>query len=170
MKSTSNIFLIGPMGTGKSTIGRKLAKRSSQKFYDSDYEIESRTGVKINLIFEIEGEAGFRKRESQLLDEFTSMSNIVLATGGGAVLSEENRATLTERGFVVYLKSDIDLLLRRTSRDSKRPLLQNEDPEAVLKKLLDERGPLYEEVADLVIDTAGLSINDIITQIMSADK
>ncbi|MCH9047366.1 MAG: shikimate kinase AroK [Proteobacteria bacterium] len=170
MKSTSNIFLIGPMGTGKSTIGRKLAKRSSQMFYDSDYEIENRTGVKINLIFEIEGEAGFRKRESQLLDEFTSMSNIVLATGGGAVLSEENRATLIERGFVVYLKSDIDLLLKRTSRDSKRPLLQNEDPEAVLKKLLDERGPLYEEVADLVIDTAGLSINDIIMQIMSADK
>jgi len=98
------------------------------------------------------------------------MSNIVLATGGGAVLSEENRATLIERGFVVYLKSDIDLLLKRTSRDSKRPLLQNEDPEAVLKKLLDERGPLYEEVADLVIDTAGLSINDIIMQIMSADK
>ena len=158
------------MGTGKSTIGRKLAKRSSQQFYDSDHEIENRTGVKINLIFEIEGEAGFRKRESQLLDELTSMSNIVLATGGGAVLSSENRATLIERGFVVYLNSDIDQLLRRTSRDSKRPLLQNEDPEAVLKKLLDERGPLYESVADLVINTAELSINDIITQIMSADK
>ena len=158
------------MGTGKSTIGRKLAKRSSQKFYDSDYEIENRTGVKINLIFEIEGEGGFRKRESKLLDELTSMSNIVLATGGGAVLSEENRATLIERGFVVYLKSDIDQLLKRTSRDSKRPLLHNSDPKAVLKKLLDERGPLYESVADMVIDTAGNSINDIITQIMSVEK
>ncbi|MCH8845410.1 MAG: shikimate kinase AroK [Proteobacteria bacterium] len=170
MKSTSNIFLIGPMGTGKSTIGRKLAKRTSQKFYDSDLEIENRTGVKINLIFEIEGEAGFRKRESQLLEEFTSMSNIVLATGGGAVLSEGNRAILIDRGFVVYLKSDIDQLLKRTSRDNKRPLLQNADHEAVIKKLLNERGPLYEEVADLVIDTAGLSINDIITQIMSAEQ
>ena len=158
------------MGTGKSTIGRKLAKQSSQKFYDSDHEIEDRTGVKINLIFEIEGEAGFRKRETKLLDELTSMSNIVLATGGGAVLSLENRATLMERGFVVYLKSGIDQLLKRTSRDSKRPLLQNGDPEVVLKKLLDERGPLYEEVADLVIDTAGLPINDIITQIMSAQQ
>ena len=158
------------MGTGKSTVGKKLAKKSSQQFYDCDHEIEERTGVKINLIFEIEGEAGFRKRESQLLDELTSMLNIVLATGGGAVLNEENRERLTTRGFVVYLKSNIDQLLKRTSRDTKRPLLQNEDPEAVLKKLLDKRGPLYEELADLVIDTAGLSINDIITQIMSADK
>ncbi len=158
------------MGTGKSTIGKKLAKRSSHKFYDSDHEIENRTGATIGLIFEIEGEAGFRKRETRLLDEFTSMSNIVLATGGGAVLSSENMAFLTERGFVVYLKSDIDQLLKRISRDSKRPLLQNEDPEAVLKKLLNERGSLYESIADLVIDTAGLSINDIITQIMSADK
>ena len=158
------------MGTGKSTIGRKLAKRSSQKFYDSDYEIENRTGVKINLIFEIEGEAGFRKRESQLLDEFTSMSNIVLATGGGAVLSEENRATLIERGFVVYLKSDIDLLLKRKSRDSKRLMLQNEDPEVFRKKLIEECGSWYEKMPDMVIDTAGLSINDIIMQIMSADK
>lgn len=158
------------MGAGKSTIGKKLAKRSSQKFCDSDHEIENRTGATINLIFEIEGEAGFRKRETQLLDEFTSISNIVLATGGGAVLSSENRAYLTERGFVVYLKSDVDQLLRRTSRDSKRPLLQSGDPEAVLKKLLDERGPLYEGIADMVINTAGLSIDDIITQIMSVDK
>ena len=158
------------MGTGKTTVGKKLAKKSSQQFYDCDHEIENRTGASINLIFEIEGEAGFRKRESQLLDELTSMSNIVLATGGGAILNEENRARLTTRGFVVYLKSNIDQLLKRTSRDTKRPLLQNENPEAVIKKLLDKRGPLYEELADLVIDTAEHSINDIITQIMSAEQ
>ena len=158
------------MGTGKSTIGKKLAKKTSQTFYDSDHEIENRTGASINLIFEIEGEDGFRKREGQLLDELTSMSNIVLATGGGAVLNVENRARLSERGFVVYLKSDIDQLLKRTSRDSKRPLLQNDDSKAIVKKLLEERGPLYEEVADMVIDTADLSINDIIAQIMSANR
>lgn len=158
------------MGAGKSTIGKKLAKKTSQTFHDSDHEIENRTGASINLIFEIEGEEGFRKREGQLLDELTSMSNIVLATGGGAVLNEENRTRLSERGFVVYLKSDIDHLLKRTSRDSKRPLLQDNDPKTVLKKLLEERGPLYEELADMVVDTAGLSINDIIAQIMSADR
>ena len=158
------------MGTGKSTIGKKLAQKKSQMFYDSDHEIENRTGASINLIFEIEGADGFRKREGKLLDELTSMSNIVLATGGGAILNEENRTRLSERGFVVYLKSDINQLLKRTSKDSKRPLLQNDNPEAVLKKLLEARGPLYEEVADMVIDTAELSINDIMTQIMSADK
>lgn len=158
------------MGTGKSTIGKKLAKKTSQDFHDCDHEIENRTGASISLIFEIEGEEGFRKREGQLLDELTSMSNIVLATGGGAILNEENRTRLAERGFVVYLKSDINQLLKRTLKDSKRPLLQNDDPEAVLKKLLEERGPLYEGVADMVIDTVELSINDIIAQIMSADK
>lgn len=158
------------MGTGKSTIGKKLAQKKSQIFYDSDHEIENRTGASINLIFEIEGEEGFRKREGKLLDELTSMSNIVLATGGGAILNEENRTRLIERGFVVYLKSDINQLLKRISKDSKRPLLQNDNPEAVLKKLLEEREPLYEGVADMVIDTVELSINDIIAQVMSADK
>jgi len=170
LKSSANIFLIGPMGTGKSTVGKKLAKKSSQQFYDCDHEIENRTGASINLIFEIEGEEGFRKREKQLLDELTSMSNIVLATGGGAVLDKENRTRLSARGFVVYLKSDIDQLLKRTSRDSKRPLLQNTEPEIVIRELLEIRGPLYEEVADMVIDTAELSINDIIAQIMSIEQ
>jgi len=170
LKSSSNIFLIGPMGTGKSTVGKKLAKKSSQQFYDCDHEIEDRTGASINLIFEIEGEEGFRKRETRLLDELTSMSNIVLATGGGAVLDKENRTLLSARGLVVYLKSDINQLLKRTSRDVKRPLLQNAEPEAVLRELLEIRGPLYEEVADLVIDTAELSINDIIAQIMSVEQ
>ena len=158
------------MGTGKSTVGIKLAKKSSQQFYDCDHEIENRTGASINLIFEIEGEEGFRKRETQLLDELTSMSNIVLATGGGAVLDKENRTRLSARGFVVYLKSDINQLLKRTSKDSKRPLLQNTEPEVVLRELLEIRGPLYEEVADMVIDTAELSINDIIAQIMSIEQ
>lgn len=158
------------MGTGKSTVGKKLAKKSSQQFYDCDHEIEDRTGASINLIFEIEGEEGFRKRETRLLDELTSMSNIVLATGGGAVLDKENRTLLSARGLVVYLKSDINQLLKRTSRDVKRPLLQNAESEAVLRELLEIRGPLYEEVADLVIDTAELSINDIIAQIMSVEQ
>lgn len=170
MKSSSNIFLVGPMGTGKSTVGKKLAKKSAQQFYDCDHEIENRTGATINLIFEIEGEEGFRKRETQLLDELTSMSNIVLATGGGVILDEENRARLSARGFVVYLKSDINQLLKRTCRDSKRPLLQNADPEIVLRELLETRGPLYEAVADMVVDTAELSINDIIAQIMSVEQ
>lgn len=158
------------MGTGKSTVGKKLAKKSSQQFYDCDHEIENRTGASINLIFEIEGEDGFRKREKHLLDELTSMSNIVLATGGGAVLDKENRTRLSARGFVVYLKSDINQLLNRTSKDSKRPLLQNTEPEIVIRELLEIRGPLYEEVADIVIDTAELSINDIIAQIMSIEQ
>lgn len=158
------------MGTGKSTIGKKLAKNTSQTFYDSDHEIENRTGATINLIFEIEGEVGFRKREAKLLEELTSMSNIVLATGGGAVLSTENRIRLSERGFIVYLKSELDQLLKRTAKNSKRPLLKNAEPETVLKKILEERGSIYEELADLVINTAGLSINDIIAQIISADK
>ncbi len=158
------------MGTGKSTIGKKLAKKSSQQFYDCDHEIENRTGAAINLIFEIEGEEGFRSRETQLLDELTSMSDIILATGGGAVLSEENRTHLSARGFVVYLKSGINQLLKRTSRNSKRPLLRNSDPEVILRELLKTRGPLYEEVADMVIDTAELSANDIIAQIMSAEQ
>ena len=158
------------MGTGKSTIGKRLAKKTSQSFYDCDHEIENRTGASINLIFEIEGEEGFRHRETQLLDELTSMSNVVLATGGGAVLSEENRAFLSARGFVIYLKSDINQLLKRTCRDSKRPLLQNDDPEVILKELLELREPLYEEVADLVIDTTGLSINDIIVRVMSLEQ
>lgn len=158
------------MGTGKSTVGKKLAKKSSQQFYDCDHEIEDRTGASINLIFEIEGEEGFRKRETRLLDELTSMSNIVLATGGGAVLDKENRTLLSARGLVVYLKSDINQLLKRTSRDVNRPLLQNAESEAVLRELLEIRGPLYEEVADLVIDTAELSINDIIAQIMSVEQ
>jgi shikimate kinase len=158
------------MGTGKTTVGKKLAKKTSQQFYDCDHEIENRTGASINLIFEIEGEEGFRNRETQQLDELTSMSNIVMATGGGAVLQKENRVRLSARGFVVYLKSDVNKLLKRTSRDSKRPLLQNSEPETVLEELLEIRGPLYEEVADMVIDTAGLSINDIIAQIMSAQQ
>ncbi len=168
MKPHSNIFLIGSMGTGKSTVGRKLARKLSQQFYDCDDEIEKRTGVSVALIFEIEGEEGFRKRETQLLNELASLSNIVLATGGGAVLNIENRTRLSEKGFVVYLKSDIKQLLKRTCRDRKRPLLQSEEPELVLKEMLEIREPLYEEISDMLIDTAELSIDDIITQIMSA--
>ncbi len=163
--STNNIFLVGPMGAGKSTIGRKLAKILKRSFYDSDAEIEQRTGVTIPRVFDIEGEEGFRKRESQILDELTGLSNIVLATGGGAVLSSENRQILSNRGFVIYLKAELELLLKRTSKDKKRPLLQTADPEAQLKKILTEREPYYEEVADLIIQSDRRTVKSIVEHV-----
>ena len=163
--STNNIFLVGPMGAGKSTIGRKLAKMLKRSFYDCDTEIEQRTGVNIPLVFDIEGEEGFRKRESHILDELTGLSNIVLATGGGAVLSSENREILSNRGFVIYLKAELELLLKRTSKDKKRPLLQTADPEAQLKKILTEREPYYEEVADLIIQSDRRTVKSIVEHV-----
>lgn len=158
------------MGTGKSTIGKRLARKLSRVFYDCDHALEDRTGATINLIFEIEGETGFRKRETQLLDELTAKSDIVLATGGGVVLDAGNRAWLSTRGFVVYLKSDLQQLLKRTYKDGKRPLLKNGNPELILRELLKIREPLYEKTADLVIDTAQLSIHNTIAQIVSAES
>jgi shikimate kinase len=152
MKIPENIFLIGPMGVGKSTIGRHLAGLLHKTFEDSDTEIENRTGVDIPTIFDIEGEDGFRKRESMVIDELTARSNIVLATGGGAVLREENRRAL-RRGFVVYLAADIDTLVDRTRRDRNRPLLQNTNREEKIVQLMAERDPIYREEADLVIET-----------------
>ncbi|MDH5446813.1 MAG: shikimate kinase AroK [Gammaproteobacteria bacterium] len=142
------------MGAGKTTIGRQLARQLKLHFLDSDHEIESRTGAQIPLIFEIEGEEGFRNRESAMIDELTQEQNIVLATGGGAVLREENRKHLHERGIVVYLHAELDDLFERTRKDRNRPLLQTEDPRSKLATLLEERDPLYREVAHLVIDTA----------------
>lgn len=153
-----NIFLVGPMGVGKSTIGRMLARRLGLVFHDSDQLIESRTGVDIPLIFEIEGEAGFRRRERQVIDELTRLEGIVLATGGGAVLDAANRADLKNRGYTVFLRADPDQLLRRTARDSQRPLLQGEDRLARIQELLDQREALYREVADLIIDTDQLTV------------
>ena len=148
-----NIFLIGPMGAGKTTVGRQLAKSLEKQFMDCDRELEQRTGASVSLIFELEGEEGFRRRERNMLDELTARSGIVLATGGGAVLDSENRARLRSRGFAIYLDAPLDLLAERTSRDRSRPLLDTPDPRATLTRLLNERDPLYRQVADLVVKT-----------------
>lgn len=150
---TQNIFLVGPMGAGKTTIGKQLAKQLGLSFIDSDHEIEAATGVKIPVIFEIEGEDGFRKRESAMIDSLTQKENLVLATGGGAVLNESNRNHLHNRGTTIYLHATLDELLERTRHDRNRPLLQTDDPRAKLASLLEERDPLYREVAHLIIDT-----------------
>ncbi|MDR0528727.1 MAG: shikimate kinase [Zoogloeaceae bacterium] len=139
------------MGVGKTTIGRQIARRLERPFLDSDHEIEARTGVSIPTIFEIEGEAGFRRRETQMLRELTARSEIVLATGGGAVLSAENRALLRESGWIVYLEAPPDLLWERTRHDRNRPLLQVEQPQERLKTLYAERDPLYRELAHNIL-------------------
>ena len=167
MQKQKNIFLIGLMGTGKTTIGRQLSRKLKMEFYDSDRVIEERTGADIPLIFEKEGEAGFRKREADIIDELTQKKNIILATGGGAVLNSENRNHLINRGTVFYLKSNLKTLIQRTSKDKNRPLLRaDESPEVILQRLLDQRGPLYEETADYTIETANNSIHNVIQAII----
>ncbi len=150
---TKSVFLIGPMGAGKSTIGRLLSQELRFEFHDSDKVIEQRCGADIPWIFEKEGEQGFREREEQVIDELTQLSGIVLATGGGAVMREQNRIHLGSRGTVVYLCTSVDQQLARTARDRNRPLLQTEDPEAVLRNLFATRDPLYRSVADIIIET-----------------
>lgn len=153
MSKADNIFLIGPMGAGKTTIGRQLAQALHKSFVDADHEIESHTGVSIPTIFDIEGEDGFRNRESQAIAELCQGHNIVLATGGGAVLRAANRAALSAHGTVVYLRADLETLFERTRRDRHRPLLQTPDPHGKIEALLREREPLYLELADIVVDT-----------------
>lgn len=153
MKPGQSIFLVGPMGVGKTTIGRQLAQLLDYDFFDSDREIEQRTGASIPWIFDMEGEEGFRRREQAVIDELTVRHSIVLATGGGAVIKTENRSCLKQRGIVIYLKAELDELLARTRNDKNRPLLQTEDPRAKLQALLEQREPWYLEVADLVFDT-----------------
>jgi shikimate kinase len=165
MKNPDNIFLIGPMGAGKSTIGRRLARKLKLQFLDSDQAIENRTGARIALIFEIEGEEGFRKRESEMIEELTRQSDIVLATGGGVVLSPVNRKNLSERGIVVYLRAGVNQLLKRTARDTKRPLLNTQNPREKMEELLKTRNPLYEEIADLIIDTDRQPLAQIVEEI-----
>jgi len=163
--SEKSIFLVGPMGSGKTTIGRQLAKALERDFYDSDKEIENRTGASISLIFELEGEEGFRKREIDAIDELTNFHNIILATGGGAVIKDENRQHLHQRGYVVYLKTGIQQLLARTAKDKSRPLLQTADPEQTITNLLQQREPLYLEVAHVIVNTNDSPIRDIVKQI-----
>ncbi|HKQ29993.1 MAG TPA: shikimate kinase AroK [Burkholderiales bacterium] len=148
-----NVFLVGLMGAGKSTIGRSLASLLQRTFFDSDHEIEARTGAPVTLIFEIEGEVGFRQRESAVIEELTRCENIVLATGGGVVLAEENRRCLRSRGTVIYLHATLETLLERTRHDRTRPLLQTDDREGKLKNLLLQRDPLYRDVAHIVVET-----------------
>lgn len=158
MSKHDNIFLVGLMGAGKTTVGKLLSRRYHKTFHDSDHEIESRCGVKIPLIFEIEGEAGFRKREELAIAELTALSNVVVATGGGAILSATNRELLKKCGVVVYLRGSPEHLFERTRHDRNRPLLQTYNPLAKLRELYQQRDPLYREVADIVIDTGRQSV------------
>jgi shikimate kinase len=160
-----NVILVGPMGVGKTTIGRQLAKALKIPFKDSDREIEQRTGVDIPLIFELEGESGFRKRESSMIAEIVEMPGVILATGGGAVLDSDNRDIMKRQGTVIYLCADIEYLVERTSKDAKRPLLQTEDPELKIKELLAHRDPLYREVADLIVNTGGRTVKSVVKEI-----
>ena len=156
------IFLIGMMGAGKTTIGSQLARKLKLRFVDTDHEIEARTGVHIPLIFEIEGEAGFRKREAQVLAALTQEDGLVLATGGGVVLDAQNRANLSDRGLVVYLDLSPEVLWERLRQDKKRPLLQVADPLKRLREIYAERDPLYREVADIIIEGGGGSSHHLV--------
>lgn len=163
---TPSIFLIGPMGAGKTTIGRRLALALRREFLDSDQEIEQRAGASIPLIFELEGESGFRLREKAILAELTQRPEIVLATGGGAILDLENRRCLTGRGLVVYLRASVDEQLRRTRQDDHRPLLQTADPRARLAELFEQRDPLYREAADWTISTEDRPLGQVTREIL----
>lgn len=154
MNPADNLFLIGPMGAGKTTIGRRLAELLGLAFFDLDHEIETRSGATIGLIFELEGEAGFRKRENELLDEFSALDRVLLATGGGAVLAPDNRRHLRERGFVVYLETTVEQQLKRLARDRQRPLLAAPDRRERLLALAAAREPLYREIADFIAVSA----------------
>lgn len=169
MNPPNNLYLIGPMGAGKSAVGRQLARMLHMVFVDSDDEIESRTGVDIPFIFEKEGEAGFRRREAKAIGELTTKQGLVLATGGGAILDDETRSKLGARGFVVYLQTSIEQQLERTRRGRERPLLsQGDDPRSVLEELMTIRDPLYREIADLVVRTDGRRVNAVAREIVDA--
>lgn len=163
-----NIILIGPMGSGKTTVGKQLAKRKRMDFVDSDHMIEDRCGVNISTIFDIEGEEGFRKRETKMLIELCERSGVVLATGGGAIASEENRILLRKSGYVVYLKTSIETQLARTQKNQNRPLLENVDAEHKLTELMEERGVLYEQEADLIVTSGERVVSKVVEEIMQA--
>jgi shikimate kinase len=167
MSRVNNIYLIGPMGVGKTTIGRQLAKALQRPFYDSDKFIEQKTGVDIATIFEFEGEQGFRKREHKVIQELTQIQNIILATGGGVVVNEDNRRLLKQLGFVIYLQCSVERLYERTRKDTQRPLLQTENPRQRIEQLLKQREPLYSSCADLTINTENLMSKVVVKKILA---
>ena len=165
-----NIFIVGPMGSGKSTVGKIISDEMFLSFFDTDEEIESRTGASIDWIFDLEGEAGFRKRESDILNEMVEKNSIVLSTGGGIILSDDNRELLSSRGTVFYLSTPILTQVERTAKDKDRPLLKDGDPEEILTKLHNEREALYEMVSDHVVDTENKSSKEVASEIISLAK
>ena len=166
LDKVANIVLVGPMGSGKTSVGRRLACVLKRDFFDSDFEIVARTGVAIDHIFDVEGEEGFRNRETSMLADLCEISNIVIATGGGIVIKPENRELLKRNSFVVYLSSSVEQLVARTARSKSRPLLERStNREQTIKDILEAREPLYQEVADVVIDTTGKKLYAIINEI-----
>lgn len=170
MRGARNVFLVGLMGAGKTTAGRIIARKLKRDFHDSDQEVERRCGVKIPVIFEIEGEGGFRTRESAAIAELAALEDIVLATGGGAVLAEANRRQLASRGSVIYLHARPAALYERVRQDKNRPLLATADPLARLEQLYAERDPLYRGIADLVVDTGRQSVQSLARQLLAQLK
>ena len=165
-----NIFIVGPMGSGKSTVGKIISSELFLNFFDTDEEIEARTGASIDWIFDLEGEEGFRKRESKILEEMVQQNSIVLSTGGGIILSEPNRELLSSRGTVFYLATPIAVQLERTSKDKDRPLLKNGDPGKILEELHVARESLYEGVADYIVNTEGKSSQEVSAEIIKLVK
>ncbi|MBT4668031.1 MAG: shikimate kinase [Candidatus Ruthia sp.] len=168
-KARVNVVLVGPMGSGKTSVGRRLACVLKRDFFDSDFEIVARTGVAIDHIFDVEGEEGFRLRESAMLADLCEISNIVIATGGGIVIKPQNRELLKQHSFVVYLSSSVEQLVMRTAKSKSRPLLEkSSNREQTIRDILEAREPLYQEVADVVIDTTGKKLYAIINEIKKA--
>ena len=166
LAENSNIFLIGPMGSGKTSVGKIVAKALTKEFHDTDQEIEENTGVDISHIFDVEGETGFRKREEKLVAVITQKKNIVLATGGGAIESENNRRYLANNGFVIYLETSIEDQILRAKPSKKRPLLQNVEPKKKLQELMQKRKSLYESIADTIVKTEGHKPNGLAKQVV----
>jgi shikimate kinase len=168
MNKPRNLFLVGPMGAGKSAVGRQLARLLHLEFVDSDEEIEARTGVDIPFIFEKEGEEGFRKREHKVIDELSQREGVVLATGGGAIVDQQIRSRLGARGFVVYLHTSVRQQLERTRSGRERPLLEDGDKKEILQELMDQRDPLYREISDLIVETDGRRVQTVAREIQEA--
>lgn len=167
MNTKKNIILIGPMGAGKSSVGKLLAQELRMDFFDSDEEIEKRTGVDIGWIFDVEGEGGFRRRETEIIAELTQLSNIVLSTGGGSVVAPENQRMLADRGLIIYLTISLPLQHHRTVNDSRRPMLRFGNRQEILEKLSRERGPIYEKLADHMVATDDLSVKAVVDDILN---